>query len=151
MAISNALLPVVSKNYSHRNYRYTKYKIKQAIILSLMVGIPCTLLFMFMPEFFLKFIYNTNEGLIYIKMIAPVYLVYYMQGPLTASMQAMGKAKEAMVGTLVGSVIRTILLFVLSLIHIGMWGLIISNIVNILFITIHHFYYVFRPLKRECC
>lgn len=151
LAISNALLPVVSKNYSHRNYRYTKYKIKQAIILSLMVGIPCTLLFMFMPEFFLKFIYNTNEGLIYIKMIAPVYLVYYMQGPLTASMQAMGKAKEAMVGTLVGSVIRTILLFVLSLIHIGMWGLIISNIVNILFITIHHFYYVFRPLKRECC
>ena len=59
-------------------------------------------------------------------------------------MQAMGKAKEAMMGTLYGSIIRTVLLLVLSMCHIGMWGLIVSSIVNILFITIHHFYYVFR-------
>lgn len=147
MAISNALLPVVSNSYSHHNYNYTKYKIKQAITLSLMIGIPCTLLFMTIPEFFLNFIYNTNEGLEYIKIIAPIYLVFYIQGPLTASMQAMGKAKEAMMGTLVGSVLRTIILFILSLCHIGMWGLIISSIINILFITVHHLYYVFKPLK----
>lgn len=144
MAISNALLPVVSNAYSHRNYNYTNYKIKQAITLSLIIGVPCTLLFMTIPDVFLNFIYNTNEGLEYIKVIAPIYLVYYIQGPLTASMQAMGKAKEAMMGTLYGSIIRTVLLLVLSMCHIGMWGLIVSSIVNILFITIHHFYYVFR-------
>lgn len=149
MAISNALLPVVSNSYSHRNYNYTKYKIKQAITLSLMIGVPCTLLFMTIPEFFLNLIYNTNEGLEYIKVIAPIYLIYYIQGPLTASMQAMGKAKEAMLGTLFGSLIRTILLFTLSLMKIGMWGLIISSIINILFITIHHFYYVFKPFKDK--
>jgi stage V sporulation protein B len=149
MAISNALLPVVSNSYSHRNYNYTKYKIKQAITLSLIIGIPCTLLFMTIPEFFLKLIYNTTEGLEYIKIIAPIFLIYYIQGPLTASMQAMAKAKEAMLGTLIGSIIRTITLFILSLCHIGMWGLIISSIINILFITIHHFYYVFKPLKNK--
>ena len=147
MAISNALLPVVSNSYSHHNYNYTKYKIKQAINLSLMIGIPCTLLFMTIPEFFLSFIYNTNEGLEYIKIIAPIYLVFYIQGPLTASMQAMGKAKEAMLGTLIGSILKTITLFFLSLCHIDMWGLIISSIINILFITLHHLYYVFKPLK----
>lgn len=145
MAISNALLPVVSNSYSHHNHSYTKYKIKQAITLSLMIGVPCTLLFMTIPEFFLKLIYNTNEGLAYIKVIAPIFLIYYIQGPLTASMQAMGKAKDAMLGTLFGSIIRTILLFILSLCHIGMWGLIISSIANILFITLHHYYYVFKP------
>ena len=149
MAISNALLPVVSNSYSHRNYNYTKYKIKQAITLSLIIGIPCTLLFMTIPEFFLKLIYNTTEGLEYIKIIAPIFLIYYIQGPLTASMQAMAKAKEAMLGTLIGSIIRTITLFILSLCHIGMWGLIISSIINILFITIHHFYYVFKPLQNK--
>lgn len=148
MAISNALLPVVSKNFSHKNYNYTKYKIKQAITLSLIIGVPCTLLFMFIPEFFLKFIYNTNEGLVYIKMIAPFFLIYYIQGPLTASMQAMGMARSAMIGTLIGAFIRIISLFVLSLLNIGMWSLIISSILNILFITIHHFYYVFKPLKN---
>ena len=144
LAISNALLPVISNSYSNNNYTYTKYKIKQAITLSLIIGIPCTLLFMSIPEYFLDLIYNTKEGLEYIKIIAPIFLIFYIQGPLTTSMQAMGKAKEAMLGTLYGSIIRIILLFTLSLLKIGMWGLLISSIVNILFITIHHFYYVFK-------
>lgn len=146
LAISSALLPVVSNSYSRGDYKYSKYKIKQAIFLSLLIGIPCTILFMFIPELFLKLIYNTNEGIIYIKMIAPIFLLYYVQGPLTTSMQAMSKAKDAMMGTLYGSIIRTILLFLLSLCHIGMWGLIIASSVNIIFITVHHFYYVFRDL-----
>ena len=146
LAISSALLPVVSNSYSKKDYKYSKYKIKQAIALSLLIGIPCTLLFMFIPEFFLKLIYNTNEGLIYIKMIAPIFLLYYVQGPLTTAMQAMNKAREAMLGTLYGSIIRTSLLFVLSLDHIGMWGLLIASSINIIFITLHHFYYVFKSL-----
>ena len=144
LAISSALLPVVSHSYSKHDYKYTKYKIKQAIGLSLLIGIPCTLLFMFIPEFFLKLIYNTNEGIIYIKMIAPIFLLYYVQGPLTTAMQGMNKAKDAMMGTFYGSIIRTILLFILSLCHIGMWGLLIASSVNIIFITIHHLYYVFH-------
>lgn len=146
MAISNALLPVVSNAYSSGNFNYTKYKIKQAIGISLLIGIPCTLFFIFIPGFFLELLYHTKEGLEYIKLVAPVFLFHYIQAPLTASMQAMGKAKEAMMGTFYGSVIRTVLLFCLSLQHIGMWGLIIASTVNIIFITLHHFYYVFKEL-----
>ena len=149
LAISSALLPVVSNSYSKRDYKYSKYKIKQAILLSLLIGIPCTLLFMFVPEFFLKLIYNTNEGVIYIKMVAPIFLLYYVQGPLTTAMQAMNKAHDAMMGTLYGSIIRTILLFILSFCHIGMWGLLIASTVNIIFITIHHLYYVFHDLNHD--
>lgn len=149
MAISNALLPVVSNSYSNKNYNYTKYKIKQAIAISLIIGVPCTLAFMTFPEYILNLIYNTNEGLAYIKIIAPIFLIFYIQGPLTASMQAMGYAKEAMIGTLIGSIIKTITLFILSLLKIGIWGLIISSIVNIIFITIHHYYYVFKPLRNK--
>lgn len=149
MAISNALLPIVSNSYSNKNYNYTKYKIKQAITISLIIGVPCTLAFMTFPEYILNLIYNTNEGLVYIKIIAPIFLIFYIQGPLTASMQAMGYAKEAMIGTLIGSIIKTITLFILSLLKIGIWGLIISSIVNIIFITIHHYYYVFKPLRNK--
>lgn len=144
MAISNALLPVVSNSYSKKNYQYTKYKIKQAITLSLIIGIPCTLLFMSVPEQLLKLIYNTKEGIAYIKIISPFFLLHYIQGPLTASMQAMGLAKEAMLGTLYASIIKCILLILLSTLKIGLWGLLISTIINILFTTIHHFYYVFK-------
>lgn len=147
MAISNSLLPVVSNSYSHRNYDYTKYKIKQAIGISLMIGIPCTILFMTVPDFFLKLIYNTTEGVAYIKVIAPIFILHYIQGPLTTCMQAMNKAKEAMMGTLVGSIIRIGLMFVLSYLHIGIWNLLIASISNIIFITIHHFYYVYKELN----
>lgn len=149
MAISNALLPVVSNSYSNRNYNYTEYKIKQALTFSLIIGIPCTLLFMTIPEVFLKLIYNTKEGLPYIKIIAPFFLLHYIQGPLTTSMQAMGKAKDAMMGTLYGSILRITLLFILSLCKIGMWSLIISSIANMLFITLHHFFYVFKKEAKQ--
>lgn len=149
MAISNALLPIVAKYYSAKNIAYTKYKIKQAITLSLIIGIPCTLIFMSIPEYFLNLIYHTNEGLVYIKILSPIFLIYYIQGPLTASMQAMSLAKEAMLGTLYGSIIRLILLFTLSLCHIGMWGFLIASIMNILFITIHHAYFVYISLDNK--
>lgn len=147
LAISNALLPVISNSYSNKKYDYTKYKIKQAIALSLIIGIPCTILFITIPSFFLKLIYNTTEGISYIKIIAPIFILYYVQGPLTTSMQAMNKAKEAMLGTLIGAIIRTILLFFLSYLHIGIWGLLISSLTNIIFITIHHLYYVIKELN----
>ena len=143
LAISNALLPVVSNSHSNNNDKYTKYKIKQAIVLSLIIGIPCTLLFMTIPEYFLKLIYNTNEGINYIKVIAPIFILFYIQGPLTTSMQAMNMANTAMIGTLIGSIIKLTLLFTLSYLKIGIWGLLISSLSNIIFITIHHYYYVF--------
>lgn len=149
LAISNALLPVISNSYNKKNYNYSKYKIKQAIVLSLIIGVPATLLFMTIPEYFLNLIYNTNEGVTYIKMIAPVFILYYVQGPLTASMQAMNMAKQAMIGTFIGAIIRITLLFFLSFLKIGLWSLIISSLANIIFITIQHAYYVVKALNKK--
>ena len=147
LAISNALLPVVSSSYVKGKIDYTKKKIKQAIIFSLMIGIPVTIIFVFIPEVPLKLIYNTNLGLSYIPYISPIFLLHYVQAPLTASLQAMGKAKEAMIGTLIGSFIKIALLFILSLFKIGLWGFVISTLANIIFVTIHHICYVRKYLN----
>ena len=45
LGISEALIPNVSKAYIHHKYNYVFNKIKQAIIFSLLVGIPATLVF----------------------------------------------------------------------------------------------------------
>lgn len=149
LAISNALLPVISNSFTNKNYTYTKYKIKQGIFYSLLVGIPCTILFITFPEQFLKLIYNTTEGTIYIRLIAPIFLLYYIQTPLTSCMQAMNLAKEAMFGTLIGAIIRTLTLYLTSLLKIGIWSLILSTTINIIFITIHHLYYVTKHIKKS--
>lgn len=147
LAISNALLPVISNSYANNNKKHARKKLKQAIYFSLFIGIPCTLIFMFIPNIPLKLIYNTNLGLNYIIFTAPFFLLHYIQAPLTSCMQAIGKAKEAMYGTLIGSLLKTILLVILSFTKIGLWGLIISSIVNIIYVTIQHYYYVNKYLK----
>jgi len=147
LAISNALLPVISNSYANNKKEYAKKKLKQAIFFSLIIGIPCTLVFMLIPDIPLKFIYNTNLGIKYIIFIAPFFLLHYIQAPLTSCMQGIGKAKEAMYGTLIGSLLKTIFLIILSFIKIGLWGLVISSITNIIYVTIHHYYHVQKSLK----
>lgn len=147
MAISQALIPIISKTYTQHNLKETKRKIKQAIFYSLVVGIPCTLLFMLIPEIPLRLIYNTTEGISYIKILAPICLLYYIQSPLNGTLQAIGKAKEAMKGTLLGMIFRTTFLFVFSLLHIGMWGLVIAVSTNIIIVTIHQMKKVNEALK----
>ena len=142
MAISNALLPVMSNNYNNNRKSYAKNKLKQAIIISLLVGVPATIILMIFPEFFLKLIYNTTLGSNYIRIVAPVFILHYIQAPLTITLQAIGKSKIAMKGTLYGSIIRTILLFTTSYLKIGIWGLIIATTSNIVYITLQHLYYV---------
>ena len=149
MAISSSILPVVANSYSNRNYTRTRKKIKEASIISLIIGIPFTLIFMFIPDIPLKLIYNTNLGINYIKVTAPFFLLHYIQAPLTSCLNGMGQSKRAMLGTLYAGIIKIISLFILSLLHIGMYSLIISSILNIVIVTLHHIYYVRKYLKDK--
>lgn len=137
LAISQALIPVISKSFYNKNYTYTYKKIKQAIFISLLIGIPCTLVFFFFPNIPLNLIYNTNLGINYIKFLAPIFLLYYIETPIVSSLQAMGLAKVSMKGTLYGMIIRTIILFSFSYLKIGLWGLVLATSTNIIFVTLY--------------
>lgn len=149
MAISQALIPVISKSYSNKNIHYTQTKIKQAIKLSLLIGIPATLIFTFIPNIPLKLIYNTNVGISYIKVLAPICILHYIQSPITSSLQAIGKANVAMRGTLYGMIIRTSILFIFSYLKIGLWGLIIAISSNIVFVTLYQIIKLNKILKKS--
>lgn len=148
LAISEALIPIISKAYINKKNTYILKKIKTSILLSLLIGIPATILFELFPEIILKYIYNTNQGINYLKVLAPIALFHYIQSPLTASLQAMGKAKEGMIGTLEGTILRLITLYIFSSIHIGMWGLIIAISTNIIYVTLHQGLKIKQTLKK---
>ncbi len=137
LAISQALIPVISKEYTKNNYKEVKRKIKQSIIYSLLIGIPITILFILIPELFLKYIYNTNQGINYIKVLAPICLIQYIQAPLLSSLDAMGKSKDSMKATTIGVIIRTVFLIILSPLKIGIWSLIISISINVIIVTLY--------------
>lgn len=139
MAISQALIPVISRNFSSGNKRATKSKMHQAVFISLFIGIIFTIIVELFPEFLLQTIYGTKKGVLYLRILAPFCLLQYIQSPLSASLQAIGKAKESMYATLIGTISRCIVLFIFSLAHIGLYGLIISEIVSIVLVTTYDY------------
>lgn len=149
LAISQALIPIVSKSYSDNNIIYVKKKIKQSILFSSLIGIPATIIFILIPEIPLKLIYNTTSGSTYMKYMAPICLLYYFQAPLSSSLQAMGKAKDSLKGTIIGVSVKLIILAIGCNLKIGLWGLVISTCANIIVVTIYDLRRVKKYLKRS--
>ena len=148
-AISQALIPSISENYHNNNYKYIKYKIKQALMISLVLGIFFTTIFVLKGDLLLKLLYNTDKGFNYIKLMAPVFLLHYIEHPILSSLQAMNKANINMKISLVNMFIRTVILAILSFLHIGMYGLLISLALNIIFTTFYSMYQLNKILNKN--
>jgi len=147
MAISQALIPVISKGYAHNRISYVKTKIKQACLISFGIGFIITSIIFLFPEFFLKFFFNTTHGTNYLRVLAPFFLIFYFEGPLTSSLQAMNKAKEAFKVSFSGIILKSVILFVCCLFKIGMYPLIIANIFNIIYVTYNQYRIVKKSLN----
>ncbi len=138
-AISNSLLPIISKAAVEKKYNYIQRKVKQAIGLSLAIGIPVTVVLFLFPEFFLQLIYGTNHGGNYLRVLAFPFLFYYIELPLAAALQGMNLSKYVMLDNIVGIILKTVLLYVLSLCKIGMYSFVIASCVNIIWVATNHY------------
>lgn len=149
LAISQALLPTVTKLYYSNNIKAVKRKIKQALYFSLVIGIVVTIVLMIEPHFFLKLIYNTTKGSKYLQVLAPFFLLQYIQSPLAFSLDAIGGSKDNMKSTLYGTIVRCLSLFLLSLLRIGIWSLIISICLSIIVTTLYSMHKVKVHLSKK--
>ena len=150
-AISNSLLPVISKANTLKQYSYIKRKLKQAILISLMIGIPITFILFLFPNFFLKLFYGTTHGGIYLRYLAIPFLFYYIELPLAATMQAMDMSKNVMIDNMIGIILKTVLLYFLSLLHIGIYSFIIASSINIILVATSHYFHVKKKLRSATC
>lgn len=132
-AISQALIPSISHSYAHKDYKNLKRKIKQALIISLLLGLFFTVFFILGGDFLLNFLYNTNEGSSYIKLLAPIFILHYIEQPLLSCLQAMNKAKINMKISMINMIIRTVGLAIFCSLNIKMYGLLIALSLNIIF------------------
>ena len=137
LALSQSLLPVISKEYVERNIKSIKKKVSYIILLSLSIAIPVTIILFFKGDLLLKLIYHTNLGFNYIKVLAPVCLLQYIQAPLSTTLDALGKSKINLISTLIGTITRTISLIIFSYLKIGIYSLIISISLNIIITTLY--------------
>ncbi len=147
LALSQALLPNISKEYNNGNVKSVKRKVKLSIFFSLIIGISFTIILELFPEQILLLLYKTNKGAKYIRILAPVCLFQYIQSPLSAVLDATGMSKENFISNTVGVLIRLIFLPLFSLLKIGLFGYILSTSLNIVVVTYLNYKQVKRKLK----
>ena len=142
LAISQALLPIISKEYIKGNKEIVKKRIKQALSLTLLLGITINIFILINTKDILNIIYKTNKGITYLKILAPITILQYLQSPLSYTLEAIGKSKINLTSSLISTITRTISLIILSNLNIGMYSLIISISINIIFTTTYLLYQV---------
>ncbi|MBQ7031045.1 MAG: oligosaccharide flippase family protein [Bacilli bacterium] len=147
-AISSALIPEISKHYLDRSNNLLLKRLKEALFFSLIIGISYSVLLMFFGSHILNAIYNTNLGLSYIKVLAPIFPLFYIESILMSFLQAINKASITMRITIIGVIIKLVVLAITSLLHIGLYSLIISEIVNIFVVVSLNIYYVRKYTKE---
>ena len=143
-AISSSLLPEISKFHANNNMSMVKKRIKQGLLFALIIGLSFSIVIFVFRDTLLFSLYKTTIGSKYIKILAPVFVLFYLEGVLTSSLQAMGYAKTTMKITLWGVFIKLLILAILSLCHIGIYSLVIAEIINILFVVSLNF----KALKK---
>ncbi|MEG1986993.1 MAG: oligosaccharide flippase family protein [Bacilli bacterium] len=141
-ALSSALLPVIAKASVLHKTQYIKDKLKQAIFFSLLIGIPFTLLLVINPGFFLNTIYHTSHGSTYLRLIAPIFLMFYVQAPLAATLQGIDMSKYLISDNLLGIIIKIGSIYLFSLFHIGMYPLLIATSLGTIITTLKHYLHI---------
>lgn len=135
-ALASALVPEISKFYQQRNLKMVKRRFNQALGISFIIGLVFNIILYIYADDLLKIIYNTTSGTQYIKFLAPFFLLFYLEGPMISMLQALNKATASMKITLYGVILKLLAITVLSFLHIGIYGLVASEIINIIFVVI---------------
>ena len=143
-AICQILIPEISKYYNLKKYTLVKKRMKQALKYSFTIGLFFSIFLFFTRDFFLEILYKTTRGSDYIFILAPFFVLFYLEAPLTSTLQAINKAKAAMKITLLGAIIKLLIMSILSFLRVGIYGLVFSEIINIIIVVFLNY----RILKK---
>lgn len=139
LAISQAILPVISRQYNLGNKKYVYKKIKTTVYITMLLSIILISFLIINSKTILFIIYHTTKGVNYLKILAPIFILLYIQSPLSFSLDAIGKSKDNLSISIINVIIRLLSLSIFSMFKIGIYSLIISLYLSIITTSILQF------------
>lgn len=133
IALNTSLVPEISKNKDNKTL--IKRRLKQSLIISFIIGLISNIFVYIFTNQLLTIIFDTTLGANYIKFLAPFFIFLYLEGPLASTLQALNYAKYTMKVTIIATITKLISLFIFSLLHIGLYGLLLAEIINIFLVV----------------
>lgn len=147
-SLSVSLVPSLSEAAAQKQQELIHKRLHQTIKITLVAGVPVTMLMFVFAVPICHLLYAHGEYGEYLKILAPIGIFIYLQGPLQATLQALNKPGVALFNTLIGAVIKLILIVTLaSMPMLGIKGAIIAIGINTVLVTFLHAIAVRRFIK----
>ncbi|WP_121639644.1 stage V sporulation protein B [Virgibacillus sp. Bac330] len=147
-SLSIALVPSISEAEATKNKRMIHYRIHQAIRISFASGAIATIVLALFSVPILTYMYGTANASKFITIMAPFFILLYIQAPLQAALQALDLAKSAMWNSLIGAFCKLAVLFLLaSNPNFGIMGVAIAISLSVVLITLLHLAALYKAIK----
>ncbi|WP_282941305.1 stage V sporulation protein B [Paenibacillus sp. RC67] len=147
-SLSVSLVPSLSEAAAQNDLKTIHSRLHQSLKLALVTGAPFAMIMFVLAEPLCLYLYGQSQVASMLKMMAPVALFIYFQAPLQATLQALEKPGSALINTLVGSIIKLTLIYVLaSKPEFGILGALMAINVNIMLVTLLHWRSVVKLLN----
>ena len=134
-AISTALLPEMSKLFARKERTKISRRLKQALFASFFIGIAFSIFIFIFRDELLMTLYKTTSGSDFIKVLAPCFVLFYLEAPLSNFLMAANKPNLCLINTLFGVIIKLSSMCILGYLGFGIYSLIYAEIINIIFVV----------------
>ncbi|WP_028547711.1 stage V sporulation protein B [Paenibacillus sp. UNC451MF] len=147
-SLSVSLVPSLSEAAAQNDMKTIHSRLHQSLKLALVTGAPFAMIMFVLAEPLCLYLYGQSQVASMLKMMAPVALFIYFQAPLQATLQALEKPGSALINTLVGSIIKLTLIYLLaSKPEFGILGALMAINLNIMLVTLLHWRSVVKLLN----
>lgn len=141
------LLPILNKDIAYHRLKDLRKHVLYGVIVCFLISLPFTVLFYFWGDWCLLLMYNTKNGYEYLKYMSIPFTLFYLQTPLSATLQALNKNKEMFMMSTLEVIIEFICLLILTpryhVLSVAMVMLI--GLFTTLVLSVYHVYkYVYK-------
>lgn len=138
-SLSIALVPSISEAAANTDRKLIHYRIHQSIRISFASGAIATIVLSLFSVPILTYMYGNGNASHFLILMAPFFILLYIQAPLQAALQALDLARPAMWNSLIGAACKFIVLvFLASNPNFGIMGVAIAMSVGVVLVTLLH-------------
>ena len=146
-SLAVSLVPSLSEAAAKGDRSLIHKRLHQSMRLALVSGAPFAVVMYLFAEPICRILYHHAEIAPMLRMMAPIALFIYLQAPLQAALQALDKPGTALMNTFVGAAVKLALIVQLaSMPSLGIHGALIAINVNIVLVTLLHWFAVRRTV-----
>ncbi|QGQ96412.1 stage V sporulation protein B [Paenibacillus psychroresistens] len=159
-SLSTALIPAISEAATNKNGLLIHERMDQALRLGLLIGAPATVILFVWATPLTTLIYDAPDAGLLLKILAPMFFLYYFDAPLHAILLGIGRANVSLWNYVVATAFKILAIFafgsqfgIIGVAYGIGFGIVILTLLNFLSISsLIGFYWDIRPyVKSSIC